>query len=209
MIYMIEQHKESLMEKELLELMHTEQEFENLKSQVNPHFLFNCFNTLSSLISEDKQMADKFLNELSKVYRYVLNTNQSDLISLRQEIRFIGSYMALLHTRYGKGLHVNIMIDEVYYDYFIPAMSLQLLVENAVKHNIVSKKEPLYLEIYTTSEDTLMICNNLQLKQRKEISTGIGLKNIRSKYLLLKEPGFKWDIIDDKFVVDLPLLIKN
>lgn len=205
-IYMIDQYKESLTEKELLELMNTEQEFENLKSQVNPHFLFNCFNTLSGLITEDKQMADKFLNELSKVYRYVLNTNQTDFATLEQETRFINSYMALLKTRYGQGLEVNIRIDEACYNYSIPTMSLQLLVENAVKHNVVSKKEPLSIEIFTTGDKHLIIRNNLQLKQRKEISTGIGLKNIKSKYLLLKEPGFEWKVVDGNFVVTLPLL---
>ncbi|MBX3252768.1 MAG: histidine kinase [Chitinophagaceae bacterium] len=207
-IYMIDQYKESLMEKELLELMNTEQEFENLKSQVNPHFLFNCFNTLSGLISEDRQMADKFLNELSKVYRYVLNTNQNDLTTLHNETRFIHSYMVLLQTRYGQGLHVDIRIDEAYYNYSIPTMSLQLLVENAVKHNIVSKKEPLCIEIYTTSENELIVCNNLQPKQTKENSTGIGLKNIKSKYTLLKQPGFEGGTIAGRFVVNLPL-IKN
>jgi two-component system LytT family sensor kinase len=207
-IYMIEQHKESLMEKELLDLMNTEQEFENLKSQINPHFLFNCFNTLSGLISEDKQLADKFLNELSKVYRYVLNTNRSKLSSLRQEVRFIGSYMSLLQTRYGQGLQASIQIDEQYYDHFIPAMSLQLLVENAVKHNIVSKRVPLRIEIFTTAEATMVVRNNIQPKQRKEISTGIGLKNISSKYHLLKETGFASDIIDHQFVVTLPLIHK-
>lgn len=207
-IYMIDQYKESLMEKELLELMNTEQEFENLKSQINPHFLFNCFNTLSGLISEDKQKADKFLNELSKVYRYVLNTNQNDLTTLYNETRFIRSYMALLQTRYGQGLRADILVNEAYYNYSIPTMSLQLLVENAVKHNIVSKTEPLSIEVYTNSEGELVVCNNLQYKQRKEISTGIGLKNIKGKYLLLKEPGFRWEIIGEKFVVKLPL-IKN
>lgn len=205
-IYMIDQYKESLMEKELLELMNTEQEFENLKSQVNPHFLFNCFNTLSGLISEDKHKADRFLIELSKVYRYVLNTNQRDLSTLYQETRFIHSFMALLQTRYGHGLVVDVRIDESYYSYSIPTMSMQLLIENAVKHNVVSKKEPLYIEIYTTGDNELTVCNNLQLKQRKEVSTGIGLKNIRSKYSLLKAPGFEWKATDDKFVVKLPLI---
>ncbi len=205
-IYMIDQYKESLMEKELLELMNTEQEFENLKSQVNPHFLFNCFNTLSGLISEDKEMADKFLNELSRVYRYVLNTNQSNVSTLYNETRFIHSFMALLQTRYGKGLVVSIRIDEVYYNYSIPTMSLQLLIENAVKHNMVSKKEPLYIEIYTNPKDELKVCNNLQPKQRKENSTGIGLKNIKSKYYLLKASGFEWETINGRFVVTLPLI---
>ena len=205
-IYIIDQYKESLTEKELLELMNTEQEFENLKSQINPHFLFNCFNTLSGLISEDKKMADHFLNELSKVYRYVLNSNQNDLTTVQSEARFIQSYLALLQTRYGPALHVNIAIDESCFSRTIPTMSLQLLVENTVKHNIVSKKDPLYIDIYSTPENELIVSNNLQPRQRKESSTGIGLKNIKSKYNLLKEPGFEWGTYNNRFVVKLPLI---
>ncbi|MBX3241880.1 MAG: histidine kinase [Chitinophagaceae bacterium] len=205
-VYIIQQYKENLTEKELLQQMKTEQEFENLKAQVNPHFLFNCFNTLSGLISEDKIRADQFLNELSKVYRYLLNANQNDLTTLNNEIKFIQSFLELLKTRYGSALQVGIRVDESYFSFLLPTLSLQLLVENAVKHNVVSKKEPLLIELYTENEPFLVVKNTLQLKQVEEASTGIGLKNIQAKYLLLNETRFEAGRQDGSYVVKLPLI---
>lgn len=207
-LYIIQEYKENLTERELLQQMHTEQEFENLKAQVNPHFLFNCFNTLSGLIGEDRALAEKFLNELSKVYRYLLNANKNDLTTLQNEIKFIESFLNLLTTRYGTALRVHMDVDKAYNDYLLPALSLQLVVENAVKHNIVSKKEPLTIYLSTTPDPVLMVSNNLQPKTEKEVSTGIGLKNIRAKYLLLNQKQLVSGIANGKFIVHLPL-IKN
>lgn len=207
-IYYIQQYKESLTEKELLQQMNTEQEFENLKSQVNPHFLFNCFNTLSSLISEDSASAERFLNELSKVYRYLLSANQNDLTTLYNEIKFIESFLELLKTRYGSALQITMNVDEKYYEYLLPSLSLQLLVENVVKHNVVSRSEPVHIRLYTSAEPALIVNNNLQAKTQKEVSTGIGLKNIRAKYELLSKRNFEAGIVENEFVVNLPL-IKN
>lgn len=207
-IYIIQQYKENLTEKELLQQMKTEQEFDNLKAQVNPHFLFNCFNTLAGLISEDKTRADRFLNELSKVYRYLLSSNQDDLTTLSNEIRFIQSFLELLKTRYGTALQVEMHVSAEYFSYMLPSLSLQLLVENAVKHNVVSKKEPLYIELHTTEGPALIVKNTLQPKQAKEgeASTGIGLKNIQAKYNLLNESRFEAGIKDGMYVVKLPLI---
>ncbi len=190
-LYILEKYRENLTEQELLKQMNTEQEFENLKSQVNPHFLFNCFNTLSSLISEDKDRAEVFLDELSKVYRYLLSSNTDGVATLQSEIKFIESYVALLKTRHGDALQVQMEIDTEYYSSLLPSLSLQLLVENAVKHNIVSKQQPLMIEIFTTPAQQLIVNNNLQRKDMKERSTRIGLQNIRSKYQLLQENGFR------------------
>ena len=143
----------------------SEQEFENLKSQVNPHFLFNCFNTLSSLIQEDKKEAEKFLDELSKVYRYLLTNNEDGVSTVEKEVKFLESYYRLLKTRYGDGLHINIEIDKRYYPYLLPSLSLQLLVENAVKHNVVSRQKPLTIEVFTAAGNKLVVNNNLQRKQ--------------------------------------------
>ncbi len=205
-IYIIQQYKENLTEKELLQQMKTEQEFENLKAQVNPHFLFNCFNTLAGLISEDKTRADRFLNELSKVYRYLLSANQDDLTTLSNEIRFIQSFLELLKTRYGTALQVEIHVNEEYFSCLLPSLSLQMLVENAVKHNVVSKKEPLYIELHTAEGPVLIVKNTLQPKQAKETSTGIGLKNIQAKYYLLNESHFEAGIKNGMYVVKLPLI---
>lgn len=204
--YTLKEWKRSIAENQQLEQLTIKQEFETLKSQVNPHFLFNCFNTLSSLITEDKRAAENFLNELSKVYRYLLRSNEAGLSTLDAELKFIQSFYALLHTRYGNALELRIEVDKKYEHYLLPSLSLQLLVENAVKHNVVSKSSPLVIEIFTTAGHKLIVNNNLQPKPVKAPSTKIGLGNIRSKYKILNQPGFQ--VIEDKkgFCVVLPLL---
>lgn len=204
--YIYLKYKESLSEKELIEKMTLEQEIEVLKNQINPHFLFNCFNTLSSLITVDKKEAENFLDELSKVYRYLLNSNQNGFSTLESEIKFIESYSRLLKTRYREGLRISVNVDKHFYSYNIPSFSLQLLVENAVKHNIVSSQQPLILEIFTATGNKLVVNNNLQRKQLKEKSTRIGIQNIKSKYQLIKEKGFQVVEGERNFMVVLPML---
>jgi len=208
-LFLLEKYRESLQEKTLLEKMSMEHEFENLKGQINPHFLFNCFNTLSSLIEEDRTEAERFLDELSKVYRYLLRNNDSGISTVEKEIRFIQSYFQLLRTRYGEGLRLNMEIDRRYYSYQLPTLSLQLLVENAVKHNVVSRQQPLVMEIFTTAGNRLVVNNNLQRKALAPTSTRIGLRNIEAKYRLLKEDGFQVVEGEKNFMVVLPLIWNN
>ena len=200
------QWKNSLLEKEQMQQLTLQQEFDTLKSQINPHFLFNCFNTLSSLISEDLKQAEAFLNELSKVYRYLLRNNENGMSTLQTEIKFIESYFRLLHTRYGDALQVHIEIDKRYEQYLLPSLSLQLLVENAVKHNVVSKQSPLVIDIFTAAGNILVVNNNLQLKQLKSASHRVGLENIRSKYNLMNQSGFQVLDGNKNFSVVLPLI---
>lgn len=200
------QWKHSLLEKEQLQQLTIQQEFETLKSQVNPHFLFNCFNTLSSLITEDHKQAEAFLNELSKVYRYLLRNNENGMSTLQTEVKFIESYFKLLNTRYGDALQWHIEIDKRYDQYLLPSLSLQLLVENAVKHNVVSKHSPLVIDIFTAAGNILVVNNNLQPKQLKSASHKIGLDNIRSKYHLMNQDGFQVLDGNKNFSVVLPLI---
>lgn len=204
--YIFIRWKESLAEKELLQQLQLQHEFESLKSQVNPHFLFNCFNTLSSLISEDQQRAEKFLDELSKVYRYLLKNNEDGLSTVEKELRFIRSYFELLRYRYGFGVELKIEVDKKYASYLMPTSTLQLLVENAVKHNVISRQMPLVIDIFTATGNKLIVNNNLQLKLVKAPSNKIGLENIRSKYEILQRPGFQVLQDDKNFTVVLPLL---
>lgn len=204
--YTLKQWKKSLEEKERLEQLTIRQEFETLKSQVNPHFLFNCFNTLSSLISEDRRQAEIFLNELSKVYRYLLRNNEDGVSTLQTEIRFIESYYRLLKTRHGEAVQLQIEIDKKYEQYLVPSLSLQMLVENAVKHNVLSKNKPLLIDIFTTSGSKLVVSNNLQARTKKGPSNKIGLDNIKAKYELLNQPGFQVLQDSKNFSVVLPLL---
>jgi LytS/YehU family sensor histidine kinase len=207
--YVLSKRRETMMEKETLREYSLRQEFETLKSQVNPHFLFNCFNTLSSLIAEDIDKADDFLDELSKVYRYLLRNNEDGLSTVESEIRFINSYYKLLQTRHGEAVQLNIEIDKRYENYLLPSLTLQLLVENVVKHNVLSKNKPLVIDIFTTAGNKMVVNNNLQRRTVKVPSNKVGLENIRAKYAILKQNGFQ--VMEDRnnFTVVLPLIWNN
>lgn len=207
--FVLGKYKESVMEREALQQASLQQEFETLKGQVNPHFLFNCFNTLSSLITEDRDKADAFLNELSKVYRYLLRNNEDGLTTVQNEIRFIESYYRLLQTRHGEAVQLHTEIDKRYDNYLLPSLTLQLLVENVVKHNVLSRNKPLVIDIFTTAGNKMVVNNNLQRRTVKAPSNKVGLENIRSKFALLGQPGFQ--VMEDKnnFTVVLPLIWNN
>ncbi len=206
-IYIIDKYKEAAADQERIEQMHLEQEFENLKTKLNPHFLFNSFNTLSSLISENKHQAEKFLDELSKVYRYLLRSNESGMSTVEQETKFISSYAKLLETRYGDGFKMNMQIDPALKDKEIPSLTLQLLVENAVKHNVISKQHPMQIDIFSNPEGWITVENNLNKKVRPvSESTGIGLSYIRNKYALMKRVDIIIEETAGKYKVAIPVL---
>jgi two-component system, LytTR family, sensor kinase len=207
--FMFGKYKESKAEKETIEQLSVAQEFDTLKSQVNPHFLFNCFNTLSSLISVDKEKAEVFLNELSKVYRYLLRNNEEGVSTVDSEIKFIRSYYKLLQTRHGEAVQLNIQIDRRYDNYLLPSLTLQLLAENVVKHNVLSKNKPLVIDIFTTAGNKLVVNNNLQRRSVKAPSNNVGLQNIKAKYELLQQTGFQVMEDDKNFTVVLPLIWNN
>jgi two-component system LytT family sensor kinase len=205
-MYIMDKTRESIAEKELLSQMSLQQEFDVLKSQVNPHFLFNCFNTLSSLINEDAKKAEVFLDELSKVYRYLLRNNETGLSTLQNELKFIESYSRLLKTRHGEAVQIQVESNSRYDNYLLPSLSLQMLVENAVKHNVLSKNKPLIIDIFLMAGNKLMVNNNLQLRTKKGPSNRIGLDNIRTKYKLLGQNGFHVMQDAKNFTVVLPLI---
>jgi hypothetical protein len=204
--YAVTKYKQAEEEKEMLRQLSFAEEFDSLKNQINPHFLFNCFNTLSSLIQEDKATADLFLNELSKVYRYLLKNNEEGLSTIAGEIRFVHSYYRLLQTRYGEAICLQIETDPHYDAYLLPSLSLQLLIENAVKHNVLAKSNPLVIEIFTRNDHKLIVKNNLQRRTVKVPGHKIGLNNIRLKYDLLQLAGFSATQQNETFMVILPLL---
>lgn len=180
-------------------------QLDSLKAQVNPHFLFNSLNSLSSLISEDSVKAEKFLDELSKVYRYLLRNNEDDLTTLSEELQFIQSYYHLLKTRYGESLQVHTCIDDRYLEYQLPPLTLQLLVENAVKHNRMMKECPLRI-LLKNSGDRLIVVNNLQRKLRQVSSNRVGLGNIAKKYKLLQQEDILVKVDESEFAVEIPLI---
>jgi LytS/YehU family sensor histidine kinase len=193
-------------EKEALQIQKNQSELHSLKQQVNPHFLFNSLNSLSSLISDDPEKAEKFLDEMSKVYRYMLRSNEDGLTSLDQEMLFIQSYFHMLKTRYGDGLEMHILIEDHFLEYKLPPFTLQMLVENAVKHNMILKQNPLQISIKTVGNGKLIVSNNLQRKINRVESTKVGLNNIIKKYQLMKHEAIS--IMDDgkEFAVTVPLI---
>ncbi len=212
--YLIRHWQKTYQEKEQLMKAEWQARFDSLKNQVNPHFLFNALNSLSTLIEDSPVQAGEFVDELSKVYRYLLQSNDRELTSLHTELRFIQSYTHLLKTRHGSGIAVRTSVPDNCLTHSLPPLTLQLLVENAVKHNIVSPGRPLVIDI-TTSASTdklkqdcflLLVRNNLQRKSKQSLSNGVGLANIAAKYRMLTQSDIVVQEENDSFTVVLPLL---
>lgn len=179
--------------------------YEGLKQQLNPHFLFNSLTSLNSLISTDPVTANKFLDNLSKTYRYILKSRDSETVPLKDEIKFAESYVKLQQTRFEKGFTVNMKIDEEYFHRMIVPVTLQNLIENAIKHNIIDADEPLVVDIYA-SEDYLFVKNNLQKKNFVETSNKQGLANLQSLYHYLSNRPLEISEDGNYFTVKIPLL---
>ncbi|WKZ67989.1 MAG: histidine kinase [Flavobacteriales bacterium] len=177
-----------------------------MKSQVDPHFLFNSLNSLSALIRTDPKRAEQFVEELSRVYRYLLRGREHDLSSLEDELEFIRSYEHLLKTRFGKGFVLKIAVDEHLLGRRLPAQALQLLVENTVKHNVISEAQPLTVTIRTVGNDRLEVHNNLQRRNSRMHSNKVGLVNITERFRLLGAPPVQVEETAADFRVILPLL---
>ncbi|GAB3698682.1 hypothetical protein GCM10027592_23980 [Spirosoma flavus] len=189
-----------------LKQQHIEAQMKALQSQVNPHFLFNALNTLSSLIDENPQQATDYVDELSSVYRYLLRATDQELTTLSLELNFIQSYFHLLKTRFGGSILPEISVPDALAESLIPPLTLQLLVENAVKHNRALPDEPLTIRIYTTSEGQLIVENNIQRRNVRVESNGVGLNNITDKYRLLNSSNPRIEETQGWFRVTLPLL---
>lgn len=187
-----------------------EAQLQLIKSQVNPHFLFNNLNVLSGMVIKNNPEANHFIEEFSKVYRYILSNQQKELVPLRSELEFIQPYLFLLHKRFDNSLQVDISIPEKYNNYHVVPASLQMLIENAIKHNIVSSNKPLHIAIHANGNDTLIVSNNLQPRiSPGEPSTRIGLQNISKRYELISGRRVLVEQRDNMFEVTLPLLNLN
>jgi two-component system LytT family sensor kinase len=207
--YSLRKWREMKVNKETMKKAGLQGQLQSLKSQVNPHFLFNSLNTLSALIDEEPDRAEQFVDEMAKVYRYLLQTNQEELTTLATEIKFIESYYHLLRTRHDDGLELIINVNEVALGMYIPPLTLQLLVENAVKHNTILEKKPLRIVIRSVGNDLLEVENNLLEKSTRVKSTRLGLANINAKYRILSDRQPVIDPGPDFFKVTLPLLAEK
>jgi LytS/YehU family sensor histidine kinase len=168
--------------------------------------LFNSFNTLSSLIEKDKTLATKFLKQLSDVYRYVLDQRENEIVDLATELNFVKSYVYLQQIRHNENLRVNINLSSQNSDFKLVPLSIQMLVENAIKHNIISKEQPLTIDIYDEDGEYIVVKNNLQIKNVIKDSNGLGLENIKSRFEFMSDK--KVDILKsaDEFIVKLPII---
>ncbi|MCF0069441.1 histidine kinase [Dyadobacter sp. CY261] len=204
--YSLNKWKSLQMNKEAIKRAGMQGQLQSLKSQVNPHFLFNSLNTLSALIADEPKRAEQFVDEMARVYRYLLQTNQHELTSLSAEIRFIRSYNHLLRTRYDTGFDLLIDVSDADLEKTIPPLTLQLLLENAVKHNSTLESNPLRVTIRSVGNDLLEISNNRIVKSTPVKSTGLGLPNIMAKYELLSDRLPVIDNDEHHFRVILPLI---
>ncbi len=203
-IFFFQQWKQSAVEAEQFKKESIKAQFETLKNQVNPHFLFNSLNTLSGLIDMDKELSKGFVDNLSQVYRYVLQNKDEELVLLKTEYNFIQAFIQLLIKRHGNRIDFEFDIKKKDLKKYVPPMSLQLLVENAVKHNVASRKKPLKIKILSDG-NSLIVQNNLQRKKVLN-STGIGLNNIRNRYQFLTDKPIEIIENENTFEVKIPLI---
>jgi LytS/YehU family sensor histidine kinase len=179
-------------------------QYESLKSQVNPHFLFNSLNALTNLVYEDQDKAAKFIKQLSEVYRYVLDTREKEVVMISEELKFLQSYIFLQEIRFGNNLKIHVDIKNQTFQ--VAPLALQLLIENAIKHNVISSDDPLQIRVYF-SGDYLVVENDLQLKLSiTESSSGFGLENIKRRYSFLSDNEVIVESTADKFIVKLPIV---
>ena len=203
--YAFDLFKEQLVRNESLKKKNAQAQLETLKNQVNPHFLFNSLNTLISVIPQNPSLAVKFVESLSLVYRYILEIKDKDLVSLNEELRCIEAYEYLLKIRFGENIRFTKTGFNGNRQRFLVPLSVQTLIENAIKHNIVSKLKPLEITIHA-DHDSLHVKNNLQLKSSIEESTKTGLENINKRFKILTNQGIKVIKTETEFEVIIPLI---
>ncbi|MEA3446643.1 MAG: histidine kinase [Bacteroidota bacterium] len=204
-LFFYEQWKDNFNKSLVLEKANIKAEYDTLKSQINPHFLFNSLNTLITYV-DDNELAIKYLYNLSDFLRYTLDNKNTDIKLLRDELNLVRKYLFLQESRFGENLIPNIDIPEKYYHYTIPPLSLQMLVENAIKHNIISKDKALHIKIFIENESYIVVENNLQ-KRYETNSTQQGLQNIRKRYAFMSKNDVIISEENHKFIVKLPLVI--
>ncbi|WP_342646572.1 histidine kinase [Mucilaginibacter sp. CSA2-8R] len=182
---------------------HLEARYELLKQQVNPHFLFNSLNTLKSMVEVGDEHSANFIVKLSEFYRYSLENRQKDVVPVHEELKMLNAYFYLIQARFEEGVSLQVNISAGHQKATIPVFTLQLLAENAVKHNIVSVDQPLNIRV-TSSDNWIIVQNNLQLKSIPEPSTKIGLENVNQRYLHLTGLSIEVKADDQYFTVKLP-----
>lgn len=206
-VYLSSQKQRLALQYEALKAENERSRFEALKNQLDPHFLFNTFNSLDSLIEEDTAMARNYLQQLSSVFRYVLSNKDST--TLENELKFTLSYIELMQLRYEKSLLFEFSIDERYLSYEIAPLSIQTLIENAIKHNVISMDAPLVIKIVVGPEPSVSVLNDIKPKKTTQIGSGIGLSNLAERFRLKFQKEIEISNTNGIFTVSLPLNNQN
>ena len=205
-VFLVKEAESDQLKKEQLERAKAEAELEALKNQVDPHFIFNSLNTLSHLIEDRPEKARLFNDNLAEIYRYILQNKARDLVLLKEEIEFVKHYFALLQIRFEKAVELNSSIEEKSTEQFlIPPISLQILVENAIKHNEFSDESPLIIDTQLNEEE-VVVKNDIRKKDLRKANSGIGLKNLEERYELITAKKIRVEETEQRFIVSLPVL---
>jgi LytS/YehU family sensor histidine kinase len=198
--------KETITETEKLKKEYMQSQLLGLKGQVNPHFLFNSLNSLSCLINDNQQKAEMFLDEMSKVYRYLLRNSDEKLVTLETELQFVHSYFYLHKARYGEGVALSIEVSNEARKKYIPPLTLQIILESALTENMISKDHPLSIEIISLDHDWLQVKNNVQKRISEEVTGNAGVENICNKFRLLCHKKVVLNCGATSKVLELPLI---
>jgi LytS/YehU family sensor histidine kinase len=204
-VFFMNRLKKAQLEAEQLKKQNIEARFEALRNQINPHFLFNCFNVLSTLVHKDADASSTFIAQLSNVYRYLLYNQENKVVPLKEELVFLDSYTYLLRTRFNENLLIENRISDSSDKIMVAPATLQMLIENAIKHNVASKKFPLKI-VLEKQDHYIIVSNTLQKKETEEESTKIGLSNIVNRYKLLSDLSVIIQRTETLFIVKIPVL---
>lgn len=208
-IYFFHKYKEAIVEKDRIQMAHVQGQLDNLRNQINPHFLFNSLNTLMNLIPTDPNRAMSYLDKLSRFYRYAVSNHVQHLAPLRTELESVQLFADLLKERFHEGIRFSLPEETTVNAQILP-LALQLLIENAVKHNIVSRKKPLHIEVAIAEDGrAVLVRNNIQKRIRAVSSTGMGLKNIRTRLAFFTQEPLVVTEDDHYFCVVVPLIFSS
>lgn len=199
----------SIIEKQDLQRQNIQSQLDGLRNKVNPHFLFNSLNTLCNLIPESPERAESFVRKMSKVYRYILEVRDEKLIPLSEELEYLEAFRFLMNERFRDNLNIEIDFPESYQKMMVVPLSLQILLENAIKHNIISKEKPLLVKLSIDQNGRLAVQNNLQKKRQVSDSTKFGLQNIKERYQFFTDKTVEVINTTQNFIVLLPLINEN
>lgn len=204
-VYFFRNWRESAVAAERLQKENANSQLANLRAQLDPHFMFNSLNVLTGLIRQDPRKAESFVEDFARVYRHMLEVSDHMMVPIEEEVRFTRQYLRLQQTRFGDGLQLEWHLSESAQSGFIPPLSLQELISNAIKHNAIHPDQPLVLRI-ESDDEVLRVRNNLQPREGQAESTGLGLENIRARYEILSKRKPEFKIEGQEFVAQLPIM---